>query len=278
MVGRCSRKRAKWGATLPELLPILANGMDPAWRSVTLEQLMSHRAGLADIDAPWLIAARTDKRSMPDQRLAIARSTLARPPAKPVGQFFYANLGYIIIGAAIEQKLKTDWEAGITAEVFDPLGMREAGFGPPQGEAPQGHRLNPLSGQLIAVGDGPAADNPMALGPAGTVHLPLDDWAAFIRIFLDPKQTFLTSDSLQRLITPAPGASYAMGWELSEDPKLGRLLIHKGSNTMWFAQAAITYDRQFAALATMNCATEAGQSALGAVTNALLLGQTAPAR
>ena len=118
----------------------------------------------------------------------------------------------------------------------------------------------------------------MALGPAGTVHLPLEDWAAFIRIFLDPKQTFLKPDTLQRLITPAPGASYAMGWGVLDDPKAGRLLSHAGSNTMWFAQAAIARDHDIAVLATTNCASDAGQKAVASVTNALLLGQLAPAR
>ena len=272
------QKRAKWGATMLDLLPTLAGAMDPAWRSVTIEQLMPHRAGLDDIGLPWLIAARGDKRPMHEQRLFTAFEKLSKPPVKPVGQFSYANVGYIIIGAAIEQILKTSWEAAITAQVFDPLGMREAGFGPPKGEAPQGHRLNPLSGELVAVGDGPAADNPMALGPAGTVHLPLEDWAAFIRIFLDPKQTFLKPDSLQRLITPPPGASYAMGWGVIDDPKAGRLLSHAGSNTMWFAQAAIARDHDIAVLATANCANDAGQKAVSSVTNALLLGQLAPTR
>ncbi|MEP7210712.1 MAG: serine hydrolase domain-containing protein [Alphaproteobacteria bacterium] len=271
------QKRAKWGATLPELFPTLAASMDPAWRAITIEQLMSHRAGLDDVGVPWLNAARADHRPLPEQRLATAADKLSKPPAKPVGQFAYANVGYIIVGSAIEQILKTSWEEAIAAQVFDPLGMRDAGFGPPKGEAPQGHRLNPLTDMLSAVGDGPTADNPAALGPAGTVHVTLDDWARFIRVFLDPKQTFLKPDSLQHLITPAAGASYAMGWGIIDDPKAGRLLSHAGSNTMWFAQAVIARDRNAAVLVTANCATDAGQQAVAMVTNALLLGQLAPA-
>jgi CubicO group peptidase (beta-lactamase class C family) len=267
------RNKARWGATLPDLFPSLAAGMDPAWRAVSIEQLMSHRAGLDDVGVPWLIAARADKRPLIEQRLATARDKLSKPPAKPVGQFSYANVGYIIVGSAIEQILKTPWEEAIAAEVFQPLGMRDAGFGPPKGEAPQGHRLNPLTGALTAMGDGPAADNPAALGPAGTVHVTLDDWASFIRVFLDPKQTFLKPDSLQHLITPPPGADYAMGWGIADDPKAGRLLLHAGSNTMWFAQAVIAPEHNAAVLATTNCATDLAQKAIAALTRALLLGR-----
>lgn len=270
------QKRAKWGATLPELFPTLAAGMDPAWRYITVEQLMSHRAGLDEVDTAWLIAARIDQRSLPDQRLALAAAKLSKPPAKPVGQFSYSNIGFIIVGSAIEQMLKTSWEEAITAQVFKPLGMDQAGFGPPKGDAPQGHRLNPLTGALTPVGDGPEADNPMALGPAGTAHVTLDDWASFIRVFLDPKQTFLSPDSLKRLITPAPGAAYALGWGIVDDPLSGPLLAHAGSNTMWYAQAAIAREHGVGVLVTANCATDTCQKAVAALTNAMLLGQIAP--
>jgi D-alanyl-D-alanine carboxypeptidase len=250
--------------------------MDQAWKYITVEQLMSHRAGLDDVDASWLIAARIDKRPLPDQRLATTTAKLSKPPAKPVGQFSYSNTGDIILGSAIEQILKTSWEEAITAQVFTPLGIKQAGFGPPKGDAPQGHRLNQLTGELTPVGDGPDADNPPALGPAGTVHLPLDDWAHFIRVFLDPKQSFLKPDTLKHLITPAPGAAYALGWGVVDDPLSGPLLAHAGSNTMWYVQAAIARDHGVGVLVTANCATDTGQKAVAALTNAMLLGQIAP--
>lgn len=266
------QKRANWGATLPELFPILAADMDPAWRTTTIDQLLRHRAGLGDIDAAWLAATRADRRPLPEQRLSTARRFLSKPPAEPAGAFSYSNAGYIIAGAAIERITRTDWETAITEQVFKPLGMREAGFGPPKGEQPQGHRFTPFSG-LTAVGDGPAADNPPALGPAGTVHLPLDDWARFVRVFIDDRQTFLKPDSFQRLITPPPDAAYAMGWGVVHDPKAGVLLSHAGSNTMWFAQATVARGHNIAVLVTANCATDGGQAAVRLVTDALLLGQ-----
>ncbi|MBI1362078.1 MAG: serine hydrolase [Alphaproteobacteria bacterium] len=264
--------RAKWGATLPDLFPDLASSMDAAWRQITVEQLMSHRAGLDDIGVPWLIARRADTRSLQAQRLDTARDKLSKPPAKPVGEFSYANVNYIIVGAAIEQITGLSWEKAITAEVFQPLGMEGAGFGAPKGAAPQGHRANPLGG-VAPVGTGPGADNPAALGPAGTVHLPLDDWAKFIAVFLDPGQTFLKKESLEHLVTPPAGASYALGWGIIDDPVAGRMLSHAGSNTMWFAQAIIAPEHGIAALAASNCATAAAQKAVETATNSLLLGQ-----
>ncbi len=202
--------RAKWGATLPELFPALASSMDRAWQQTTVEQLMSHRAGLDDIGVPWLIARRADPRSLEAQRLDTARDKLSKPPAKPAGEFAYANVDYIIVGAAIEQITGTSWEKAIAAEVFKPLGMDEAGFGPPKGAAPQGHRANPLGG-IAPVGTGPSADNPAALGPAGTVHLPLEDWAKFVTVFLDPDQTFLKDRQPQTSGHAGPGRHLRVG-------------------------------------------------------------------
>ena len=42
---------AKWGATLPELFPDLAGGMDPAWQDVTIEHCSPTAAALPQIPA-----------------------------------------------------------------------------------------------------------------------------------------------------------------------------------------------------------------------------------
>src|SRR5215831_127316 len=121
--------------TLPKLLPGLAGSMDPAYRRVTLAQLLSHTAGLApltdDKDLPAfrdVIRADGDVRA---QRAAVARHYLARPPASKVGQFAYSNLGYIIAGAIAEAHTGKSWEDLLREEVFTPLGITHAGFGPP---------------------------------------------------------------------------------------------------------------------------------------------------
>ena len=108
----------------------------------------------------------------------------------------------------------------------------------------------------MPVPPGPRGDNPAALGPAGTVHATLEDWARFVSLHLrkgDGKKSFLKAKTLNRLHTPSVGEDYASGWIVAERPwGGGKVLTHSGSNTMWFAVTWIAPERGFAVLVTCN--------------------------
>jgi len=260
--------RLKWGATLGELFPKLSLHAD--WTSTTIEQVMTHTAGVTDVGIPWIIARRADRRPPTEQRLDTVREALGKPRAGKAGAFAYANLNYIIVGAAIEQATGKSWEQAIAANLFEPLGMAHGAFGAPQGAAPRGHRGD-AGGRLIPMGDGADADNPAALGPAGTVNLPLADWARFVRVFIDPKQTFLSADCIRRMTTPALDSKYGLGWAIGDGPRMGRVLQHSGSNTMWYCTALLAPGHQAGVLLATNCATTTAQKAIEALAPQLLL-------
>ena len=255
------QRRAKWNATLESLFPSLRSIMDDAWRDITIEQLLSHRAGMDDVAGyGQLLSSRNDMRPIAAQRLELAATKLSKPPPKTVGEIAYSNFGYIIAGSAIENIIGKCWEDGLRRELFDPLQMHGADFGVPQGEAPQGHYPTGAGERLRALGNAAEADNPRILGPAGTVHLSLPAWAQFVRVFIDPNQTFLRKESLVHLIAPVSGDPYALGWGVSDDPLSGRLLWHGGSNKSWLAKVLIVRDYRVAFLVTTNCATPAAQT------------------
>ena len=267
--------RARWAMPLAEALPGLA--IDPAWAGVTLDDLMRHRAGLLDVgllDQAWLIAAHGDPRPLPDQRAAFAARALAAPPAGPVGQFAYGNGNYIVLGAAIEALTGQAWEAVMAAELYAPLGLTSAGFGAPRGEAPWGHRGG--------VGVDPAgfADNPRALGPAGTAHMSMADYARFVAAVMGGAPDWLGEDARRRLLTPAAGAppAYAAGWGVGRAAWAGAAgagptLSHNGSNTMWFATVLAAPERGVGLIALSNDGA-AGQRACQTLVQRLAALQT----
>jgi CubicO group peptidase (beta-lactamase class C family) len=245
--------QAKWGATVGEIFDGLR--VDPAWASAPIEAFMEHRAGLSDkglIDAAWLNAARTDPRSLQDQRRALVAQALKRPPAGTPGQFEYANADYILVGAAIEKLAGAAWEDVIQKELFDPLEMTSAGFGAPKGDEPWGHLADgtPVDPEGIS-------DNPPALGPAGTVHCSLEDYAKFLRLFIGGGGDFLKPETIAKLSTPPDGTddrSYALGWIVfrSRPWARGPVLAHEGSNTLWHAFAILAPKRGIAIAAVSN--------------------------
>ena len=237
--------RARWDMPVGEALPGLT--LHPAWAATTLDDLMHHRAGLLDaslLDQAWLIAAHGDRRPLPEQRAEFAARALGAPPAGPVGQFAYGNGNYIVLGAAIEAITGQAWEAVMQAELYAPLGLASAGFGAPLGEAPWGHRGG------VAVDPAGFADNPRALGPAGTAHMSLADYARFVAAMMGGAPDWLSEASRRHLLTPATGSppAYAAGWGVGSAPWAGvsgpgPTITHNGSNTMWFATVLAAPER-----------------------------------
>jgi CubicO group peptidase (beta-lactamase class C family) len=254
--------RARWDMPLTEALPGLS--IDPAWAATTPEHLMRHRAGLLDaglLDQAWLIAAHADQRPLPEQRAAFAARALGAPRAGPAGEFAYGNGNYIVLGAAIEVITGHPWEAVMETELYEPLGLGSAGFGAPGGAAPWGHRGG------VPVDPAGFADNPRALGPAGTAHMSLADYARFVAAMMGGAPGWISDETRRHLLTPAAGSppAYAAGWGVGtafwagvDGP--GPTITHNGSNTMWFATVLAAPERGLGFIALANDAA-AGQRA-----------------
>lgn len=253
-------------------------GMDPGWKAVTLAQLLTNHAGApANLDAGGLwVRLRSHTGTPVEQRRALVEGVLARAPDPAPGtKYVYSNAGFAIAGAMAETVTKEPWEALLAKRVFAPLGMTSAGFGPPGSketvDQPRGHGAG---GRPVAPGR--FADNPAAIGPAGTVHASIGDWARYVGLHLrgerkDSKR-ILAPESFVRLHTPsADEAQYAMGWMVAPRPWAGgRTLTHAGSNTMWYCVTWIAPERDFAVLVTCNQGGDAAAKACDEASWALI--------
>lgn len=229
--------RASWSATLSRALPDMT--MHEAWRDTALTAVMGHVAGLSDQTAmgrSWLMTARADPRGLPEQRRTLVEAMLAVPPAGTPGTFAYGNANYVVLGAVIEQLTGQAWEDVMRAELFAPLGITSGGFGAPVGDQPWGHR-----GGVAIDPAGPVSDNPLALGPAGTAHMTLQDYARVLGLFLNGGGEVLSAATMAVLTRPAGAGQppYGGGWLVVEGQPWagGPVLSHDGSNTMWYLSA-----------------------------------------
>lgn len=230
-----------WDDTVGEVLGQTAPDMQAAYRSMTWRHLLSHRAGLpGNLPLTEVVKFARDNDDPREERRAYVRQALAMAPSGPAETTFeYANNGYVVAGAMLETRLRESWESLVRRHLFQPLGLKSAGFGAPGAKGtldqPVGHAmLPPGSGRRTAfrIGDAPT-DNPAVLGPAGRVHLSMGDLMAYLAAHRD-RSTFLKPESWRALHTPPFGGDYALGWSVRKDGGLW----HNGSNTLWYAEAA----------------------------------------
>jgi CubicO group peptidase (beta-lactamase class C family) len=242
--------------------------IDPGWIGVRVEQLLEHRGGAPHIFPPDVFEQMRRDGEAPDARIKAVRAILALPPAQATGTFVYSNAGYVILGAALERIAGIPWEAMMQRELFAPLQMRTCGFGPPGWRggalAPWGHREE--SGALVPVEPGAAADNPPALGPAGTVHCSLEDWGKYLAMVVAGargEKTLVSAETMKRLLTPPPGGDYTAGWIVTRRSwAAGTTLHHGGSNRMWQVVTWLAPAKGLGFAAVTNCAGDSVPKAL----------------
>ena len=253
--------KISWTTTIGETFPEWKNEIHPDYLGVTLEQLLSQRGG-APGDAPpdlWRDAwAATGTAA--EQRMAFVKGILAREPeAKPGTKYIYSNQGYTIAGVMLEKTAGKTWEDLLRTRLFEPLGMTTAGFGAPASvgkvDQPWGHTA--LSSGGVPVPPGPGADNPLAISPADAVHCSVGDLAKYAAFHMTGERgesKLLKAESFKKLHTAiADNHDYALGWIVQQRPwAKGRVLMHNGSNTMFYVVVWLAPEENCAVVVASN--------------------------
>ena len=247
-----------WDSPLSALLPELAADMQPAYRDVTLRDLLAHQSGLqADIDESYVPVFYADKRPLHEQRLTFARLALAQAPAFERGtRDLYSNNGLVIAGLVAERASGLPYETLMQREVFEPLGLRSAGFGAT-------HRGQPLGHKTGAPVEGQQGDNPAVIAPAGGIYMSLEDWSKFAIDQMAGEHgrgKLLKVEGYRLMHQPAhEGGKFALGWraQASMAGVSARHLSHTGSNEAWFALIIMRPDSEDAVLVTSNASEDA---------------------
>lgn len=264
----------RWETTVGEIFPELVKNNPSPLAGVNLLHLLSHRSGLPpDPTAGWWIVPRAD--TIQGRRLNVLAMALKdKPVAAPGEKYVYSNFGYVVAGAMAEQVTGAPWEELISAEIFNPLGMRSAGFGgvgtPGEIDQPWGHGAD---GKPV-LRNGPDIDKPPVLGPAGRVHCKLEDWAKFVADQLRGargESGLLKPETYRILHTPPFEGNYALGWIVVErEWGGGKVLSHAGSNLMNYALVWMAPLKDFAVLIVTNQGGPAAERACDKAAAALI--------
>jgi len=266
LVGLLQQKPAplvQFNTTIADVFPQSWFGTLPAHQSTTIEMLLAHRSGIPNDETvpPQAWAALTDINStLIEKRRNYALELLTQQPAHPPDTVFdYANAGYIIVAAMLEELYGQSWETLMTQELLGvgKLGMTDTGHGAPpplnNSDQPWGH--DAITGNVLLMPS--KGDNPVGAGPAGRIHTTLQDYGKFLRLLLNGTEGGVTLNpaTLAELTSPWPGTNYGYGWgikEVADGADTKTILGHAGSNGAWFFASEVRLDDGYALVAVTN--------------------------
>jgi CubicO group peptidase (beta-lactamase class C family) len=265
---------------LAKALPDMAALMHPAYRDITLDHLLSHRSGFPS--ESWLKGkdfqeARRFAGAPKQQREQYLRAILQEAPeADPGTKYIYSNRNYAVAGVLAERAGGIGWEQLLVQRVFQPLKIATAGFGamgmPGKIDQPWQHLMK--ESKRFAIGPGLNSDNPPVIGPGGTVHMSLEDWAKFVADHLKGLQgepANLRPESYTYLHTPPFQGDYMGGWSMTQRGwGGGHVFTHAGSNNQNYAVVWMTAIKNFAVLVATNQGGEAAAKACDTVAAKLI--------
>ena len=108
--------------------------------AITDRQLMTHTSGLpADLDLT------TGWRGEDE---ALARAAAVRPSRAPGERFLYSDINFIVLGELVRRVSGEPLDVYARRHVFEPLGMTETGFRPPEAELSRIVATDRQDGQL----------------------------------------------------------------------------------------------------------------------------------
>jgi CubicO group peptidase (beta-lactamase class C family) len=276
------QRKLRWDTTLAELLSNSVPHLHPAWQHVTVSQALSHHAGMKDHLVLFVRTALWSSGEPSALRLRYVTKILSHPPDyRPGTTFVYDSTGYLVVATALEKITGRSWEDLMRRELFEPLGLSTAGFGPPgtpgQLDQPWGHGVHrwfsiPVWGGGLTPFDpgSRSADLAPVAAPGGLVHMSMGDWAKFATLHLRgdaanplPVAAFLQPGSFVALHQATNNDYTTGGWFTGARPwakgsrpgDTGRVLFHQGDNGRWNCVIWLAPEIDFAVLVACNRAS-----------------------
>ncbi|MBL8517640.1 MAG: serine hydrolase [Betaproteobacteria bacterium] len=228
--------KLSWDKPVRDYLPDFKLHNDYSTLQVTPRDMLTHRTGLPRHDLSWVGTKATREELY--KRLQHMEQSAALRTLWQYNNFMYMTAGYL--GGKVAG---SSWEELVQKNLFDPLGMKSAGFTVSQMEAATDH----------AVGyahDDKERPNPVprisaeAMGPTGSINSNATDMGNYLRMLMNKGQldgrTLINAPDLIEMTNPQmvmadnrrfaeiSSTQYGMGFFLTH--YRGYRLVHHGGN------------------------------------------------
>ncbi len=190
---------------------------DPRRRDVTFRMLLAHSSGLPAYEKLFLRAKTKED---------LLAAAFANPlTADPGTRAEYSDIGFIILGVALERIADESLDSFCQREIFGPLGMGQTVFNPPaawRSSIPPTVDDRTFRGRVVQgeVHDENASVLGGVAGHAG-IFASVQDVAIFAYSMLNGRKPLLRPETLalftKREIS-SPGTSRALGWDTPSSP------------------------------------------------------------
>lgn len=209
-----------------------------AWQTITVHHLLTHTAGIPDIERLPEYAQIKTTPSTPAQTITLFQD---KPLAfLPGTQWEYSSSGYILLGVILEQAAGKTYETFLQENIFAPLGMNDTGYEHDAATLATGYA------NATTVADPIDMSIPFAAGGLYSTVEDLYRWEQALAT-----DELLPQPLLDLLFTPyaeipqTDGARYGYGWVISQ-PMGHRLIGHNGgidgfvASLNWFVADHVT--------------------------------------
>lgn len=262
-------------APLADLLPgFYMRSRFAGTQAVTPRLILQHRSGLPSDRAQGMWSDSPEGFSQLVQ--ALRDEHLAFPPGQT---YAYSNVGFTLLGAAIERIAGEPFARWMQAQLLEPLGMRDSAF-----------ELAPPSGALAAVAldsKGQVEHEPgLRDMPAGGLNTTVIDLLQLARLWFAQgnlegrgvlrQNTLAAMQAPKQPLALTDVATVGLGWHLLDEELdgIGPLLWHAGGTPHHHAQLMLLPQLRLA-VAVMSSAVSAGELANDTALKALALMATA---
>ncbi len=222
--------RLDLSAPITQYLPWFSINSD--YPPITVHHVLSHSAGLPTGMNFTASSPRYEVAALRDQHTGAA----------PGDQFWYSNVGYMLLGLLLEQVSGLPYAAALQHGILDRLDMRDSvpiithtarprlavPYLPLYDDRPwhRGQPLLPTHWLEYTAGD-------------GSVACTIADFVAYLRMMLNRGQGVVSAGSFARFITPAiatdwDDASYGYGIAVRTDPANGHTIISHGGEMVGY--------------------------------------------
>jgi D-alanyl-D-alanine carboxypeptidase len=267
-----------WDTKLLDVFPEFATTANSAYREVTLNDIVSHQAGLPPAGDPhtWEML-----RKYKGSKAQYVDKILQKPSWIRRGRYLYSNSGYAALGAIIEKQTGLSYTDAMDKLVFQPLGIK-AYYGFPKDIGPEQPWGNTANWSVAAKARAIDQNIPEVLAPAGIVSMTLPDFARFVQLhlrgMLDQDDAGFTTSMISqlhqtRVDTRGPfKQAYAAGW-LVEEVNDETIHWHNGSAGNFYVVMAINPSRKKGVAIVTNVGPELGHRVSWDIVERMLTGE-----